>query len=68
MLIAFAEFGGIILYCLYINYLYKIECCHDLVMKMKKITFKFKFRNEDDEILDNYERYQEELLAVDLVH
>ena len=68
MLIAFAEFGGIILYCLYINYLYKIECFHYFVTEMKRIIFKVIFRNEDNEILDNYEQYQEELLAMDSLH
>ena len=64
MLIAFAEFGGIILYCLYINYLYKIECFHHFIMAMKRIICKVIFRNEDNEMLDNYKQYQEELLAI----
>ena len=62
--IAFAEFGGIILYCLYINYLYKIKCLQHLIMKMKNRIYKFLVRYKDDEILDYYEQYQEELLAI----
>ena len=64
MFIAFAEFGGIILYCLYINYLYKIKCLHYLIMEMKNRIYKFLVRNKDDEILDDYEQYREELLAI----
>ena len=68
ILIAFAEFGGIILYCLYINYLHKIECIHDLIMEMKNRIYKSKVRNENNERIDNYEQYQEELLAMDPLH
>ena len=68
MLIAFGEFAGIILFCLYANYLHKIEHVHHLIMGMKDIIYKFVVRNKDDEILDDYEQYQEELLAVDPLH
>ena len=68
ILIAFTEFAGIILYSLYINYLYKIECFHHFIMEMKRIIYKVIFRNEDNEMLDIYEHYQEELLAMDPLH
>ena len=69
--IAFAEFGGIILYCFYINHLYKIKCLRHLIMKMKNTACRFKLKSKrnpsqnDCVSLDNYEQYQEELLAVD---
>ena len=68
ILIAFAEFGGIILYCLYINYLHKIKCLHDLIMEMKNRIYKSKVRIENNERIDYYEQYQEELLALDPLH
>ena len=68
ILIAFAEFGGIILYCLYINYLHKIQSIHDLIMEMKNRIYKLIVRNENNEITDYYEQYQEELLAIDPLH
>ena len=68
MLIAFGEFAGIILYCLYTNYLHKIERVYHLIMGIKDIIYKFVVRNKDDEILDDYEQYQEELLAIDHLH
>ena len=68
MFIAFAEFEGIILYCLYINYLHKIESIHDLIMEMKNRIYKLIVRNENNEITDYYEQYQEELLAMDPLH
>ena len=68
MFIAFAEFGGIILYCLYINYLHKIKCIHHLIMKMNNIIYKCTVRNKDNAILNRYAQYQEELLAMDPQH
>ena len=46
MLIAFGEFAGIILHCLYTNYLHKIERVHHLLMGMKDIIYKFVVRNK----------------------
>ena len=68
MFIAFAEFGGIILYCLYINYLHKIKCIHHLIMKLNNIIYKCTVRNKDNAILNRYAQYQEELLALDPLH
>ena len=70
---AFAKFIGIILYCLYINYLYKIEFLQHLIMKVNKITYKFKMRNtvKHDSTLFancNYQQFQEELLDLDPMH
>ena len=69
--IAFVEFGGIILYCLYINYLYKIKFLQHLIMKVNHLIYKLKIRSKrittqhDSGSHDNYEQYQEELLALD---
>ena len=70
-MIAFVEFGGIILYCLYTNYLYKIKFLQNLIVKVNHIAYKFKTRSKrtatqhDCVSLDNYAEYQEELLALD---
>ena len=74
ILTAIVEFGGIILYCIYINYLYKIKSLQYLIMKVNHITYKFKTRSKrtatqhDCASLDNYEQYQEELLTMDPLH
>ena len=74
ILIAIVEFGGIILYCIYINYLYKIKPLQYLMMKVNHVTNKFKRRSKrtatqhECASLDNYEQYQEELLAMDPLH
>ena len=71
LFIAFAEFGGIILHCLYINHLYKIKCLQILVMKIKNICYRFIVKSRRNALqtncpsLNNYEQYQEELLALD---
>ena len=71
ILIAFVEFGGIILYCLYTNYLYKIKFLQHLIVKVNHVAYKFKTRSKrtatqhDCVSLDNYAEYQEELLALD---
>ena len=67
LFIAFAEFGGIILHCLYINHLYKIKCLQILVMKIKNICYRFIVKSRRNALqtncpsLNNYEQYQEEL-------
>ena len=70
ILVAIVEFGGIILYCVYINYLYKIKPLQYLMMKVNHVTNKFKRRlkrtatQHDCASLGNqYEQYQEELLG-----
>lgn len=74
MLIAFVEFGGIILYCIYTNYLYKIKFLQYLIMKVNHVTCKFKTKRTATQhdcplqSFDNYEQYQEELLAIDPLH
>ena len=69
MFIAFVEFGGIVLYCLYINYLHKIKCIHHLIMKMNNI-YKCTVRSKDNKVmvLNRYAQYQEELLAMNPLH
>ena len=73
IVIAFVEFGGIILYCLYINHLYKIKCFSNLattVKNMIKLKYcKMRATSQNECIpLDNYEEYQDELLALDPTH
>ena len=73
ILVAFAKLGGIILYCLYINCLYKIEFLQRLIMKVNKITNKFKMRNTVKHASTsfakcNYQQFQEELLSLDPLH
>ena len=67
--IAFVEFGGIVLHCLYINHLYKIGCLQTLIMKLKNICYRFIVKSRRNALqaasVNNYEQYQEELLALD---
>ena len=70
ILVIFAKLGGIILYCLYSNYLYKIKFLQHLIIK---ITHKFKMRSttkhDSTSVANyNYQQFQEELLNLDSLH
>ena len=76
IVIAFAEFGGILFHCLYNNYLYKVKWIQRLLMKvgnmMELMSHRFKIMsnravslNECVSSYNEYEEYQEELLALD---
>ena len=73
ILVAFAKLGGIILYCFYVNYLYKVKFLQNLIVKVNKITHKFKTRNTTKHDSTsfancNYQPFQEELLDMDPLH